>query len=82
MDDRILLPLFLQFLHGKSFEHLLLPLEISLQSAHKKAFAEPSRTAKKIVAACPCQLIYLCCLVHIKITVSAETLEILYPYRI
>ena len=79
VQNRILFPLLFQPLYCQSFKELLLPLEISLQSADQKTLTEPSRPAKKIVAACLCQLIYLCRLVHIKITVSAETLEILYP---
>ena len=82
MQDRILLPLLLQLLHGQSLEELPLPLEISLQSADQQTLPEPSRATQEIVASCLDEFIYLGGLVNIAVSVSADLLEILYPYRI
>ena len=82
MQDRIPFPFLLQTFHCQTFEQFLLPLEVCLQRADQQALSESPRTAEEIVPAGPCQLENFCCLVYIKVPVSAETLEILYTYRI
>ena len=52
VENRVLPPFFLQSIDGQSFEKLLLPLEVCLQSADQKALAEPARTAQKICRTC------------------------------
>ena len=82
MQDRIPFPFLLQAFHCQTLEQFLLPLEICFQRAHKKAFAEPSRTAQEIVASGFDQLVDQSCLVYVTVSVPADLLEILDPYRV
>ena len=82
VENRILPPFFLQSIDGQSFEKLLLPLEVCLQSADQKALAEPARTAQKIISHRLDKLIYKSRLVYVIVSVPADFFEILYPYRV
>ena len=82
MQNRILFPLLFQAFHCQSFEQLFLPLKICLKRAHKKAFAEPAWTAQEIVTARLDKFVYLGGFVYITVSVPADLLEILYPYRV
>ncbi len=51
IENRILFPLFLQFLDGKSFEQFIFPLEISLKRRGQQTLAEAARTRQKVLFA-------------------------------
>ena len=82
MQNRILFPLLFQPFHCQSFEQLFLPLKICLKRAHKQALPEPPRTAEEIITPGLDQLVDQGCLVYVTISVPADFLEILDPYRV
>ena len=82
MQYRIFEPFLFQSMHGKSLEKLLLALEIRLQCTDEQTLAEPPRTAQEIIAPRGDKAVHLLRLVHIPVSVPAEFLEILDPYRI
>ena len=82
MQDRIPFPLFFQTVDSQSFKKFLLSLEVGLQSTYQQALAEPPRAAQKIIASCLYKLVNKRGLVYVPVSVCADLLEVLYPYRV
>ena len=80
MQYRVLNPILLKFLYSQTFKQFLLTIEIGLHGRYKKALAESSWTAEKIISAGSCQSMYQCRFIYIDITVLADFLKILYAY--
>ena len=75
-------PLRLQAGDGQAFEQLALALEVGLQGGDEQRLAEPTRAAQEVVAARGHHPVHQRRLVHIDISVHAQTLETLYANRI
>ncbi len=83
MQHRILNPVFLQRIDGKSLEEFLLAAEVGFQRGYEQALSETAGTAEEdILAAALSHLVNKLSLVHIDIAVSADIFEILYADRI
>ena len=82
MKHRILLPLLLQLVDGKSLEQFLLTLEIAFQGRYEQRLSKSSWTTQKVNCSIMNQIIDQARLIEINIAIFYDLFETLYADRI